>query len=348
MGYLTLLGHLVSDKFRLESEVNSQPRLYTVFLGESADTRKSTSIAKPVDLFKEVLDPRDLNLLLGVGSAEGLSKALQNNRRLILVLDELKALTQKMRIDGSVLLPCVNSLFENKAFENLTKNHEIRIDNAELCLLGASTLETYQNMFSRQFQDIGFLNRLFIVIGEGQRQFALPQTMPPAEREALITDLQEIIKFVKDRSQSDHYALPVDSAARQLFEDWYLGLEHSLYAKRLDTYGHRLMVLLAVNERQETISEDIVERTLALLDYQLAARKYSAPIDADNAMAKLEAKIRRKLASGPVSKRELERACHKDRAGNHYWNLAIGNLTKSGELVYDAKTNLYYLRDREK
>ena len=184
--YLTVLGHALSGKISLLSELKPQTRLYCCNLGESADTRKSTSISKVTDFFAETLD--DLHYIFGVGSAEGLAKALEVNEKAILVCDELRNLVGKMRIDGSVLLPCMCSLFESNRFHNHTKKSEIKIDHAELCLLGASTLNTYRSMFTSKYIDIGFINRLFVVIGDSDRKFSVPEPMPDSEFSSLKKD----------------------------------------------------------------------------------------------------------------------------------------------------------------
>jgi hypothetical protein len=184
----------------------------------------------------------------GVGSAEGLAKCFKKNVRAILILDELKSLIQKMRIDTSVLLPCINTFFESKRFYSVTKKHDITIDDGELCLLAASTLDTYRNMFNSTFLDIGFINRLFIVIGDSKRKFSIPQNMPDTEKDLLKRDLREVLTFVGNLSRNGCYAMPINSTARDIFDEWYHNLELSAFTKRLDTYGHRLMPLLAVNE----------------------------------------------------------------------------------------------------
>ena len=343
MNHLTLLGHLISDKITLASEIRPQPRLYTVNLGESAETRKTTSIDKPVDLYLEFVEAGEINPVRGVGSAEGLAKLFEKHRRAILILDELKALIQKMQIKGSVLLPCINTLFESTHYHNHTRNHDIKIDNGELCLLGASTLETYRNMFTPQFMDIGFLNRIFIVIGEGERKFSIPAIIPEQERAVIKGDLREVLQFVGEVSRAGRYAMPITPRAKEIFDVWYHRLEKSAFAKRLDTYGHRLMPLLAVNEMKDSITPEIAEQTVALLNYQLAARKFADPVDADNAIARVEEKIRRLLTNGPVGKRDLEKHGHKHRVGIWHWGAAIKNLRGSGEIGFDEKSKIYRL-----
>jgi hypothetical protein len=343
VAYLTFMGHLISDRVTIDAEISPQPRLFTILLGESADTRKSTAINKVNDFFNETIKPEDLNTICGVGSAEGLAKGLKKNKRAILIIDEMKSIIQKMKIDGSILLPCVNSLFESPRFHSLTKTHDIIIDNAELCLIGASTLDTYYNMFNSTFSDIGFINRLFIVIGSSERRFSIPITIPVSEKQLLKNDLREILDFVSSLKREGCYKLPIDGEAATIFHRWYMNLDQSIFAKRLDSYGHRLMILLAANSMSPRINPQIVEQVVALLDYQFAARRFADPIDADSIGAKVEERIRRLLANGPVSKRELERRCNKTRVGCTIWDHSIKNLRSSGEINYDPKRKIYVL-----
>ena len=146
--FLTILGSLLSQRLTLASEIAPQPRLYCLLLGESADERKSSAIGKTIDFFKESVS--DLNLCFGIGSAEGLQARLNDclTRILLLVFDELKSFVSKCKIEASVLLPMVNTLFESNRYESRTKTTDIVLDDVYLSLLGASTLQTYQNMWS--------------------------------------------------------------------------------------------------------------------------------------------------------------------------------------------------------
>jgi putative DNA primase/helicase len=341
MAYLTCLGHVISGKVALDSEVAAQPRLFTVFLGESAGARKSTSIDKSIDFFEEAIDPNLLNTIHGVGSAEGLAKRLKKNNRALLVSDELKSLIQKMRIDASVLLPCINTLFESKRFHSVTKAKEVTIDDAELCLLAASTLDTYSNMFTSTFTDIGFLNRLFLVIGDNEKRFPIPHKVPQEEKDLLTSDLKGTLSLVWGLAMENRYSMPFAPGAREVFEAWYFNTPDSVFTKRLDAYGHRLMPLLAINEGLDVITPEIAEKAVALLNYQLAARRFADPIDADSTIAKVEERIRRLLALGPMEKRSLERKGNKSRAGIWAWDTAIKNLQNAEEVAFDRKNKVY-------
>jgi hypothetical protein len=159
-----------------------------VLLGESADTRKSTAINKCHDFFQEAVE-RAVKPICGVGSAEGLAKGLASQKRVILILDELQALVQKCQIDGSALLTCVSTLFEKDFYQNETSRGSVLVDGGQLSILAASTLDTYETMFKSQFLNIGFINRLFVVIGNGGRKFAIPKIIPDVERRPLLDGL---------------------------------------------------------------------------------------------------------------------------------------------------------------
>ena len=71
------------------------------------------------------------------------------------------------------------------------------------------------------------------------------------------------------------------------------GFDRSVHSRRLDTYALRLMPLLAVNDMKTAIDVETVRKAIFLCDWQLEVRKLHDPIDADNALAKMEEKIRR-------------------------------------------------------
>lgn len=332
--FLACLGSFLP--IRLASELNTQPRLFVVLLGQSADDKKSTAMEKTIDFFQE--DLPTFNVCFGVGSAEGLQKQLKESPRLLLCLDELKQLIGKCKIDGSVLLPCINTLFESNNYESQTKTSSIKLNDVHLSILAASTLQTYEHTWDSSFTDIGFNNRLFIVPGSGIKKYSFPKKIPSQDKSLLQDKLAAIASFVGNGLEID-----ISDGARLLYDDWYKKQDRSIHAKRLDTYALRFMMLLAVNEMKKTIDESIVEKAIKIMDWQLAARQLHDPIDADNQTAKMEEKIRRVLRTGSRSDRDLRRAVHSERAGLGIYNYAIKNLTTAHEIQFDKSTNCWGL-----
>jgi hypothetical protein len=201
-------------------------------------------------------------------------------------------------------------------------------------------------MWTPAFLDIGFVNRLFLVTGRGERKFAIPRMIPESEKSELQSELIRVLKFVDSLpKQNERYAMPIDSDAYDLYESWYLTQEQSLFTKRLEAYGLRLIVLLAINERQNRVTANIVQRVIDLLSWQLGVRKLLDPIDAETLIAKIEGVIKRALMQGPLSKRDLERKCNKSRYGQFYWDTAKNGLVKGNQLGWDENNDVYFFNE---
>jgi hypothetical protein len=330
--FLSCLGTFLP--LTLASELKTQPRIFIVLLGQSADEKKSTAITKTIHFFQDVTTP--LKVCFGVGSAEGLQKVLKEHANLLLVFDELKQLIGKCKIDGSILLPFINTLFESNRYEAQTKTASIYLDDVHLSLLAACTIQTYESTWDSSFTDIGFNNRLFIVPGTGEKKHSFPEKIPELDKIGLQKKLGEIIQFVGSGLEVD-----ISEDARALYHAWYMGIDRSIHAKRLDTYALRFMMLLAVNEMKKTIDRSIVEKVIRLMDWQLAARQLYDPIDADSQMAKMEEKIRRVLRTGEHTDRDLQKKVNAHRAGTWIYQTAMRNLSSAREIQFDKATKCW-------
>ena len=340
MGYLTCLGSALTKRLTVNSYIRTQPRLNVALLGESAFDRKSTSLNIVTGFFKETIEG-GFPLSWGVGSAEGLQLSLQEHQQngcgLLLAVDELKALVSKCSIEGSVLLPCINTLFESNQAHNATKKKVISITDAHLSILAASTLPTYERLFNSTFTDIGFTNRLFIVVGKATKRHAIPRRLADSDRRELADELGRVLKHVGNGLVLDFTA---DAVA--FYSDWYGRLEKTEHARRLDTYSLRLAMLLAVNSLKPAIDLETIQHATALCDWQLELRRIHDPIDADGKMAQMEERIRRALRQrGPLRERDLKRFVAANRAGLWIYQSAAENLRKCGEIEYNSKRREY-------
>ncbi len=95
----------------------------------------------------------------------------------------------------------------------------------------------------------------------------------------------------------------------------------------------RLLPLLAINDGKNDIDREVVEKATAIAGWQLEVRMELDPIDADNAIAKMEEKIRRELRNkGARTERELRQYCGVKRAGIWIFQAAIRNLNGANEI----------------
>jgi hypothetical protein len=336
---LTCLGIMLADRITLDSTLNIQPRLFTILLGQSADERKSECLKQTTGEFCETFPDR-FSPCWGVGSAEGMAARLEKKPKTILVFDELKTFVSKSTIDGAILLPAVNTLFESNRFHSNTKSHSIEINNGLLSVLAATTVETYSRMWTPVFMDIGFLNRLWLVPARAEKKFAIPESLPQWKRDRLREKLREVILRYRDLN-----VFRVSREAKSIFSEWYADRTKSpLFGKRLDTYGHRLMTLFAANEGAGEITGDIAGRVVSLLRWQEQVRRALDPIDAESTTARMEESIRRALLYGARKERELKIKVNYSRHGLYVWKMAIQNLMAAQEISFDSKGKSYFLR----
>lgn len=337
MSFLTIMGNIASNFITLDSELLPQPRINTVLLGESGEARKSFSADTTIRFFMDATE--HFNICRGVGSAEGLAKILNEKERTVLFYDELKQLASKCRIDGSVLLPTLTTLFENNYYENNTKTSSVKIKNAHLSIIACSTIPTFEEVWNSSMSDIGLTNRLLLIPGSSENLFAIPKKVPQMEKYVIKTELLDRLKTahkIREYKISDN--------ASEVYDDWYKNMERSDYSRRLDTYALRMMLLFAMNDKKELIDSETVLKATYFCDWQLKVRKELTPIDADNATAKMEEKIRRQLLKGNMTKRELQQKTNANRVGTWYLETAIGNLVKSHEIAYQKIEKVYTLK----
>jgi len=331
LDFLAFLGAMVCPYVKMDTEVPVTTRLYTIKVGKSDKARKSFSQDKTKEFFDPICEPR-LRVCRGVGSPEGLAGDITNAPSVedgklpfLLMYDELQSFVSKARIQGSVLLPAVTTLFDLGEYENVTKDSRIRIRGARLSIIGACTKDTFENMFSPAFRDIGFLNRLFIVTGESTSE-DLPERIPNPEKKKLRKRTKEIIDWVAQEKPF----VTFDADAKELWNQWHRQIPDSPYTHRLPIYGLRFLLLLTVLQKKTLVDRPLVEAVLSLLDYQFRVRRELDPVDAENPVAKIEARIMKNLKKGPMTDSRLQDYCHVRRYGTWPYDTATKNLAQKG------------------
>lgn len=337
---LTVAGTIMSERFVIDLGLESVTTLYTVTVGESADTKKSTAQRKVIKFFQSLGLDKWL-VCHGVGSAEGLATAYDTCSRVVLAVDELKTLLQKTQIQGSVLLPMLATLYEQTYYQNKTKHTSINLENARLSLMANSTLDTYESLWDHEALSIGLVNRLFLITNATKPRVAWPGT----PRKDIIESIAKRIRLQLVTSPPDPYQ--ITSEARELWSDWYKNLPKSEFAKRLDGLGFRLMPIMTATTDKTQVDTEIIMAVTAILDYELQVRKELQPIDADNAVAKVEQKLVRTLdIHGPLDRRNLARYVHAHRCGEWIFRTALENMMNVKVVLFDARTGLYHLADQ--
>jgi hypothetical protein len=342
MIFLACLGAYLSQKITLKTLLKIQTRIFLILLGASGRGKKSTPINIATEFFNALLP--EMGIMYNANSGEGLGVYLEKHPSALLVFDEFAGFVSKATQKGNTLLGAVTSFFESNQYQTATKDKQLLIENAYLSMVAASTVTTWERIWSPDFTAIGLINRLFLVPGGMEKLVSIPPRLPLDQWKYLRDETMQAIRVAERVREYD-----LTDEARDRYDIWYREeLDHkSLHSIRLDTYALRLMLLLTIARQEEMIDLKAVEDAIALASWQHEVRQQYDPLDCDNESAKIEERIRRTLRLGARSARDLQRVTHANRSGLWLWKNALENLLGNGEVWFDPTTKLYGKRETE-
>jgi|GEM_PF-5785530 len=346
LSFLTCLGALVGDRVCLQGATRAPARLYTVLLGPSGISRKSTAIKLTVDFFAR--NVVGFPVIRGLGSAEGLAKTIQKREytNCLLVFDELRTFVDKAKIEGSILLSIVNTLFDETRAENHTKGHDIELQDVHLSLLSACTLDTFANLFDANFVAIGFPNRLLLVLDESKASIPVPRDVPPEIEQALAQDLGAILYRLRPYTPANPLVMRLTPEALAIWSEFYATIPRTVTGTRIDSIGLRLAMLMALSAHKSEIDTEVIQAAIEIAKWQLAVREEVMPIDAYNAIATMEQKIVRVLRTrGPLGEKKLRDLTNAYRAGLWVFDTALKNVLAAKLARFDPRKRIYAILD---
>lgn len=354
----TFLGAVFATRVRIPSAISQEARLYTIGIGTSASTRKSESGTQSDYFIRDILrvftnlveDKKSVktvreddkkffksslfSMSYGCGSAEGVFSCFQKgSRNLLLFYDEFSTLMKKTQLKGAALIELVSSLFEKTWQDNTLKGKIQRIEDVHLSLLAFTTSDLWEEMFDRGAIKLGFLNRVWIVPGVGQRKDFNPDEIPSFLKSKLKTYFLTLLtKYPINKKTS----ITIEKKADMMLDSWYRdALPDDDASRRLDGYARRFLQLMAISERKTHIDEDMVKRVFKLIDWQIKARRLYEPISFASQMARVE-NVYRKVILAHRNGILLDRA--EDLIKAHQFDFAIrekalSNLIKKDEIT---------------
>lgn len=340
--YMTLLGSVVAPKVKLDLALHTPIKLYTLLIGQSAVSRKSTAMWQTRALYEVALN-RGVTCVSGISSGVGLKEVLLDSPAVLFYCDEFKQFIKVCGYSNSDLLDLVTQLHSDTTAESHKSGVHNKVDEAYLSVLGACTLAAYSDIYAGSALDLGFTNRIFIVPGSRVKRKPLPR---PFEQEELIPMSAAIQAMVMWCER--HPVITISMNAKRIYSEWYMEYTVSDYSRRIEDYAMRFMALLAVARGEPQITDTVVRDTIDLMTWQIAMRQQYDPIDADGFMAKMESKIVRILRSGDeVPHWQLYNRTNARRAGQDVFDKAIDTLVKH-DWVLVKKTGEKYSNRRYK
>jgi len=336
------LGNILASRVRLRTSLFPYPTMYVICLGPSGETRKSESGKQMIRFFgiwdrrrrhdekvgQEEIVPY-LRVVHGIGSAEGLMESLKTAPNCVVFFDELRSFVQKCQVQGSNLLQIVNTLFDDTHYQNIVKKKTQEVTNAKLSIIGCSTVETWNSMFTSSFINIGFINRLWLVPGEGKRKEFLPPEIPEHKINSLYSRLHGIFDLYPNGT-----VLELDLDAYDLLQEWYMSSKSGGDStKRLETYGLRILMIMALSEKKHVIDVEMAKRCIQLLDWQKEVREIYHPVEFANITAQIENLIRKCIMAHPgITKRNLFNQIGSKRFDIQRVDKAVESLIQNKEI----------------
>jgi len=306
LAFVTYFGNLISPYVKLDCK-SSEARFYSVAIGSSARTRKSSGQDAAKELFEAVKEPGQ-QIIAGFGSVEGLMKLLHHKEEwkdkpeilpAILHLDEMNQLATKVNISGSAGVSPLHRLFDSHDYDHpLAAGNEYCVRNAYLSMIGASTLDDFQKSWGCQQADAGFFSRLFVVIADANKRIPRPLDPDPEEFNVLVQKIRDVANNLKNQPRT----ITLTPDAEHLWTEFYtsvIGPEPEW--NRIDTYGLRFMAMQTILREEEQVTVDNVRDAIELLQYEVAARRAVSPVIAENDAARMEELIRRALPVGSTT-----------------------------------------------
>lgn len=250
---------------------------YVVLCAESGITRKSTAVNGAVNMLATHIlrEDRDIALVQGGTTAEGLDNILSHNGHAAIVSSELVNLLGKERYNAS-LPGRLTDLYDCPSIYTRQTVGRGRVDirDVYVTLLGASTPSWLVRAVNPDVVEGGFTSRcLFIIEEKPKRLIAWPDaTIDDGQTErvqSLLTKAVETADEVRNRAGGIHLT-PV---ARRVFTQWYeqrtlvTDAYGSSFQAREDHHVLRLAGLLAASDGSWEIDDHHIHHCIQAIQH---------------------------------------------------------------------------------
>ena len=308
-----------------------------VLIGRRGQTKKSSSVKEAMRFFETmgclghgeqtVSNANGRTLVFTAGSPEGFCIEMNrtNCKNGILFYDELVQLTNKAGIDGSVLTSALLSLYEaSKLQNNVTnpkKSYSLLPGAYCASVITCSTDKNFEVNWSRLSGDSSGLNDRFMFLLQPEK-LSEPNPFISVDTTAATVKTRQLIDRALDKKV---YAIDDSSLLVKFMK------EHK-DQDRAEIRAEKLALYFAIDLGKESIDADCLQRAIAIVEYELKAKKFLPQFEAYNKQAVLQQRMMYELnrKGGLEIVRKFENNLNKIRYGTHEWDHAYNGLIKSG------------------
>ncbi|MGA7854325.1 MAG: bifunctional DNA primase/polymerase [Candidatus Acidiferrales bacterium] len=355
----TVVGAICGHRILPFKAPNQESRFYTILVGP-AGCGKSSASRWARDIFIGtglIYELAQTGAFTNIGCAQGsfasssglIKNGFSRHDKILQVYDEATTMIEKFGIVGSgdSYLDVMNQIFEQGHMPQLTTkdSKDVITKLVHNSILGCTTKEKWASSFVKtNSESSGFFQRLNIISTSTEERVA-NWTEPD------LTVLRD--EFVKKIQPLEYQNVVVTRTpeASKMFEEWFASRRVDWKGYSLDVTG-RIQVLVQRNashlawllsgdhipcpeKADEPIEvecdESIMEKCLALAEYQVETRLANQPAAGKNDWAVVENRIKQVVRErGMISRNDLSRVIRADNYGIQTFEKSICNLVAEG------------------
>ena len=244
--------------------------------------------------------------------------------RILSVHEEMKTFLSTLFIEGGVgsgMEGVICQLWDDVSFHGTaTGTRDAAYGEMMFSLLAGVTEQDWFDLLSRgNAVGSGLMSRFNLIGTEGQFE-NVSRMRPPNLATLQETFLSRVVQL-----EDAHARVSPTEAAYTIINEWAETLPEG--SERMNVHAWRSALLLAWLRHEESITAKTAEDAVRLGQYQIASHDYYRTKSADNAVAKVQARIVRALElKGPMGKRQLQQRTNAHRDGTELWNRALAGL----------------------
>ncbi len=321
------------------------PTFFMVCIGKRGEVIKSACVQDAIEYFRwmelanyfipgTTRNAEGRSLVSTVGSPEGwgMDMASTGCKNGVLFYDELDSLVSKATIECSALRATLLTTYESGQWGNSTTNAKTKFCFAPgsytATLIVCSTDQAFRIDWSRlSGKRSGNNDRFFFLLQPEHPKSRLIHTYVNTQEgsqqtRALLNKAFE--KGVYDFT-SESYKLLQQASERM--------------SNRSEIRAEKLAFSLTVDLGQDLIDGEATERAIALIDYEIAVKRYLKLFDAETREGAIQAEIMSEIvkAGGWMTERDLKRKIKPQRFGTSLWNQSFTGLVKNGDIRVEGR-----------
>lgn len=319
------------------------PNLYTVLVGNSAESKKDTAMNRAWDTpeapewMRTVTNPPYIERN-GVESQQAFIKGMTTNSNAVIRMSELSELFANARRKGtSTILTMLIKTFDNPPqISNDSLSNPAFVANPSVSILAGTQPDVLAADMIGTDISSGFANRIMFVPGTGKGPNPWPDEV---DKKALWEHWQQLHHNIKAYSDGDYIPVNRTPDVVKLWEDFYTTPRGETAMERTMSQRHQVMVLkvaliYAISDCSTTIEYEHLQRAIQWIDWSWGCVRQLMggwATTNDNRLAdRITAVLKR---TGPIRKRDLQRKTHDSKWSPNDFARMLRSLQEVGVLA---------------